>query len=272
MDFRSIKEAQKHRRSPQSIFGRSNRLLDHADRRYANEEKALKNARDLGDLLRFGIDKKNYGNSLMRIAKNYSQLHSTLDLVSGGDLQGKNILHIGASTGVYAHFLQEYYGAKAIALDIDSVALKQASERGVKNVLNASAIPKSRRKFVQTKRGLKVVKGKSVLPIPTASMDFIVSDNFLFSNFHKGFATPGFEEREGSFRMSEKALFELNRVMKKGGKLVVGSVHGDALDRGIQKYKAGYKKHGFVVEKVFFQDVEGKYLATIVFRKVKDEY
>jgi ubiquinone/menaquinone biosynthesis C-methylase UbiE len=275
MRLRVIQEVSRYKRTLESACKRAEKLLTHADKRFGNIARAKRHATNPLEYTLFDSQgHKFYENSNMRVAKNYIETQTVLDIASGGELKGKKVLHIGASTGVYAHFLQEYYQADAIALDRNEKALDDAKQRGVKTVVAASAIPETRRIFSQTRRGLKIGTIRSRMPIPTGSMDFVISENFLFSNFHKQYATPGFEERNGSIRKSETALRELNRVLRVGGKAIVTHVHGTELPN-MQKYKKGYVKHGFIVEEVYKGElpISGTiYTAAIVFKKIKNEY
>jgi SAM-dependent methyltransferase len=245
----SMRKAAQHRRSFDSIRKRAERLLEHADKRFGNIDRAKKHARNPMEHIMFDSQGHQlYENSNMRVARNYAPTQLILDVASSGELRGKKILHIGASTGVYAHFLQEYYHADAIALDRNEKALEDAKHRGVKNVVAASAIPERRRVFTSTRRGLKIGTVRTRMPIPTASMDFVVSEHFLFSNFHPQYEPPGFEERKGSFKKSENAMRELNRVLKVGGKAVITHMHGSELPR-LEKYKVGYVKQDLLLKK-----------------------
>ncbi|MBI5553988.1 MAG: methyltransferase domain-containing protein, partial [Candidatus Diapherotrites archaeon] len=77
-----------------------------------------------------------------------------------GSLKGKKVLHVGASTGIFARFL-ESKGAHAVALDLDA---------------DATAISK--------KIGVRTVRADALeLPFRANSFDCFVSDHFLFSGY-----------------------------------------------------------------------------------------
>lgn len=201
-------------------------------------------------------------NPMMRTPDEYAATHGMLNLVSGGRLRGKKILHLGASNGVYAKYLQNKIGATAIALDINPVFLRKAKKRGTMHTIVASGVHSEHKYFVQKRSGLFAPKIKSTgLPFKTQSLDYIVSEHFLFADFHKELsAEPGFEERPGSIKKSEDALKEYNRILKKGGQIIISFTHQHALP-DLKKYRVGFRKSGFLVEHAWdmnFQTVPSK--------------
>jgi ubiquinone/menaquinone biosynthesis C-methylase UbiE len=218
--------------------------LQEFDARFNNEQRAIENvpgigkAPDVGErqklLIRGLHNSRTFSHA--RVGMHYIETHAVLDFVSHGLLRGKKIVHLGASTGVYAQYLQQYHEAKAIALDRHALALKQAKERGVKKVIRADALG-----------GISVPH----LPFKDASLDYAVSEHFLFSNYHKGlWKDPGFEKFDGSIERSEQTLREINRVLKPGGKLIVAETNNIEIP-ALAKYKKGFKISGFVVEDAF---------------------
>ncbi|MFH1390860.1 MAG: class I SAM-dependent methyltransferase [Candidatus Diapherotrites archaeon] len=196
-------------------------------------------------------------NSRMRIMEHYDVTHSILEHVSKNVLKGKNILHLAASTGVYAKFLQNECGAKAIALDIDTIALRDAKKRGVQSVIKATAVPHvEKREFVMDGKSCVLSNPKAVehLPFSDKSMDYIVSENFLFSAFISG-EDRGFEVGGGSSVRSEETLVELNRVLKNGGKLIITHAHSkDAPD--VRDFVPGFQIYGFRVTEAFDENLK----------------
>lgn len=229
------------------------RSLQNADARYDNKRRAVNHARDSADLRRFREFGHNIENPRMRVLPHYTLYQTLLERLSRGRLKGKSILHLGSANGVYAQYLQERCGAKAIALDIDAKSLEEARHtRKVKRVVKATAIPPTTEpEWKQRPSGLWVsVSKKNHLPFKTSSVDYIISDHFLFANFHGYFDPPGFETTPGTLTKSEEALEDIHRVLRPNGRVIIGCTHpGEIPD--LEKYVPGFRIHGFVVEQTY---------------------
>lgn len=197
------------------------RELMRGDQRHGNRAhaEARMNRRTLVD--HAGIPIKQVYDSRARVLMDYAELHGILRTISNGNLKGRKILHLGAAAGVYTRFLHDTFGATAINLDLDRVGLQESRARGSKHPVQSSAIHEKTTGsgFVQSKSGLYVPEEHvHHLPFRDKSFDFILSENFLFSNYHKNYHfDSGFEESPGSLRRSRDTLHELNRIMRKGG-------------------------------------------------------
>lgn len=196
-----------------------------------------------------------HSESLQRTLEDYAETHILLMRACRGNLKDKRVLQVGASTGVYARYLHDRYHAKAVALDLNFNALKEAQNRGTRLLVQSSGVHEERgtKKFVPTKSGL-LAPGRSMhhLPFGNETLDFVLSENFLFSNYHselKGEA-PGFEEGRGSFSKSEKTLKELNRVLRTGGKVILESVHPEELP-GFPQMVKRFPLYGFKIETAY---------------------
>ena len=256
----------------------SKRILAVAEEAHKSKEHAL-NHTTLGGFLAKRAGLGGLVDSNARDLEHYINLHTIMLYASKGKLQGKKVLHIAASTGVYARFLQDFYNSRAFALDINTPALKDAWSRGTRNLVAGSAIPERKYsenadEFEQRPSGLWVPKIKSTfLPFRDKSFDYLVSDHFLFADFHKEYANEkGFEERPGSMSKSEESLKEFNRILKMNGRIVVGHAHARDLPE-LQKYVEGFRINGFVVESSitpegYFPE-KGECPAFFVLRKVR---
>lgn len=250
--FERLRAVPNHR---EAIYqkGTIRRSLRSADWRYKNNEQAEGHARNVSDLLAFKLMGEHLSNSKMRTLNHYTEIHTLLDSLSRGHLKGKKILHLAASTGVYAHYLQERCGANAIALDIDHGALLDARSHGVKKAIQASAVPLIGKKieWVKKPNGLYLPEHPtSHLPFKDNSLNYVISDHFLFADFHKNYRTPGFETQPGSIRKSEEALEDLYRVLRPNGRVIIGAMHSEGLP-SLRYYQKGFKIHGFVVEETY---------------------
>lgn len=219
--------------------------LMEGDMRYDNLEKALphmtpEQKREIKRALMEGRVPKNYENPKLEILMHYGQIHTVLLDVSRGKLRNQNILQIGAGTGVYTKFLKEYYNSRTIGIDISLNFLKNAINRGAR-VLRGSVIP-SKVKVKHPEKGSVV----NHIPIKSGSMDYVLSQHFLFANYSKKIG--GIEDAENSTRVSEETLKEIRRVLKPGGRLIVTEAHPDKLE-ALRKFKPGQKINGFVVER-----------------------
>ena len=204
-------------------------------------------------------------------------VHSILEHIADGNLVGKHILHVGSCNGAYAKFLQADCKAKAVALDLNSTLTKDSRKRGVRTV-RGDAIPKKEEGGFEQKPGslcwtLKEPRLVTHLPFRDKSFEFVVSEHFLFSNFHKDSKVdPGFEKHKGSLERSEDALLELNRILKKNGRVLVSRTHAMEVP-DLQKYVKGFRIAGFELEVAYGYRLNEIYSGepyTFVLKKVKD--
>jgi len=226
--------------------------LENFDNRHNNKFHAAAEA----EHRKFTFELREYNrlafHSRSRIGADYLYLHGMLRHISGGNLKGKRILHLGGSTGVYAHFLGEVEGMKPEVIDLDPRAVKQAVEHRKVTTHRVSAIPiRLGRSPMPLPKGVWLRPNEFALPFPDKRFDYLVSDHFLFSDYHKELG--GFEKKEGSHENSFNALAEFNRIMKSGGRLLIGTAHPDVPDMKIFRSKRVIK--GFVVEEVFDEAV-----------------
>ena len=180
--------------------------------------------------------------SRMRVLYDFGATHTLLYTLTHGNVRGKRILQLGGSAGVYAHYLQRK-GAQAVSIDIDHGALEYAKKRGVRmNVRGSGVTPTvawKRRKDGSEEMHYTINR----LPFRSRSFDFIVSDHFLFSNYLvRDRSQPGFELGSGDSVVSETTLLELNRILKKGGRVIVTTMHPDNLPQ-LKKYVEVFKIH-----------------------------
>lgn len=251
------------------------RLNEH-DERHETVNHALKHAtpEHLLTLMEGGTVSQN---SKMRILVDYSPIHTLLQVLSRGKLAESNILHLAASTGVYVKFLQDEEHAHAVALDIDRHSLKFSKERGVKRNVAAEGVHHKIKTGYAAQPGGSIVvpEYKQVhLPFREKSFDFIVSDHFLFSNYHTEYTEEagGFEYHKGSIEKSEDTLKELNRVLRKNGRVIIGRTHLEETPDLI-KYQRRFLIHGFIVEAAYdevLKPAKGNYPRIFVLRKVRD--
>jgi len=212
---------------------------------YGNIEKAkphmtTQQSKEIYESLRRGVSPDNYGKPELEILLHYMAIHSVLIGVSEGNLRNKNILHMGAATGVYTKFLQKFYHSQTIGIDTDLHFLKNAISRTAKGMFRGNVIP-SKVKVTHPKKGSVV----NHIPIKSGSMDYVLSQHFLFANYDK--VAGGFEKAKNSTRVSEETLKEIRRILKQGGRLIVTEAHADELKQ-LRKFNIGYEINGFVVE------------------------
>jgi ubiquinone/menaquinone biosynthesis C-methylase UbiE len=239
---------------------RSHITLSEFDKKHDNPSHARKFVpRNLRYLFNYSFEdhhrfsnpqRTHYNNA--RVAHDYLIENSILEDISKSKLAGKKILHLAGSTGVFAHFLKTQKGMDAQVLDINRSARKENNRRGVKAKF-ASAITKVKARVpVKMKNGVWLRKETvNQLPYKSHSFDFLLSEHFLFSDFHKRLG--GFEKQEGSAQESERMLNEYNRILKKGGRLIISNAH--ALPSAA-KIKEGRKISGFVVEKIYDRELQ----------------
>lgn len=242
-------------------------ILHRADARYANKERAFRIMSQLPRrvqerLMELSVSDRFSAISDARTLATYSETHAILKYFCRR-LKGKRLLHLGGAAGVYTRYLQDL-GVKAYNLEIRQKALVDARHWGNRRGIRGSAVPNPR---------AEIGYASTHLPFRDNSMDVIVSDHFLFANYHREyFYDRGFEESPGSIHLSEKALHELNRILRINGIVIVTSAHSGEVDT--DHYREGYTTTGFVVEKTFgdelkpFTDPNGP--LHFVLRKVKD--
>ncbi|HZX20135.1 MAG TPA: methyltransferase domain-containing protein [archaeon] len=252
------------------------------DLAHDNAQKANKHSNELTKLTdstlttKYLLERERRVNPRMRVVEHYATAHAILEHVAKQNLKGKKILHLAASTGVYVKFLETECGANAIAIDIDSISLTDAKTRGVKSV-RGDAIPrKELDEFKLLPSGVWVPKKPFVvnhLPFKDNSFDFVISDHFLFSNYNRDIPTePGFEIEKGSIARSEDSLTELNRILIRGGVVLVSQTHL-AETPGLREYVQGFKKSGFNLEKAYDIDLNRQKSGIpyyFVLRKIKE--
>jgi SAM-dependent methyltransferase len=139
----------------------------------------------------------------------------------GGELQGKRVLHIGSSYGVYERYLQRL-GMKPIGFDLSHYASRAARRIGAKAV---------------------VADAKTTFPFADNSLDFFVSGKFLFSNYRP--LEGGGESMQYNYGSTE-VLKEALRVLKPHGIGII-NLHSKAGD--IFNNQRFQKMHGIQVLK-----------------------
>ena len=123
----------------------------------------------------------------------YEPIHRLVETYSKGKLRGLRLLHIASATGIYTQFLQSR-GVQAVGLDLNN------------EILGIAKAIKNRR----------LVHGDAQqLPFKTNSFDFVLTDNFLFSNY-----------------MAEEmpVLGEFRRVLKPDGIAILYKVYEEKFD------------------------------------------
>ncbi|MFA6268364.1 MAG: hypothetical protein WC652_00980 [archaeon] len=251
---------------------RAHKILKVEDQRLRNPERTAENLRllhgmDLGENLNFHRARVRMG---VRHLKDFAPSNALLEHAFKGELEGKRILHLGGAFGQYGKFLEDHYKAKVVTLDMSSKALKLRASRGVKNLVQGDAVPE-RIPVWNAQQRKKLNKGHHI-PFRKNSFDCILSENFLFSDYHKYFdLDPGFEEQRHSMKRSQEALGEYNAVLKSGGKLIINSMHPVALMGQLKKFVPGFKIAGFVVEEVYSPREYMKYgPRRMILRKIAD--
>lgn len=235
------------KRSLQKSFQKSQKELFQEDIFSNNLIKALGHSNPLDSPEIKFLKIKNMLTSRGRLATHSVIEYTILDYLYHGNLRGKKILHLGGSTGPFMKFLKGK-GAKTAVIDTDHIALKDTKKRQVNAVRANAIITKNKTNHNQINPNSKNPK---YLPFKENSFDILISNHFLFSNYHKHyFNDPGFEEKKQSIRTSEQSLQEFNRILKTGGRLIVVATHPEEL-LDLIKYKKFFKIHGFAVEKVF---------------------
>lgn len=167
------------------------------------------------------LQKKYWSHNAGRFLEHYQSIHAAL-LKYGSGLEGKNLLHLGSSLGYYTAFLQEH-GVNAVALDLN------------RKMLDIS------KKMVGNRRAVHATAEH--VPIKSGSLDYIISDHFLFSHFH-------------TLNHVELSIIqEAHRTLKKGGLLVIGEARDPTLQRqwaevlemGFSRVTKGDSKSGLSV-------------------------
>ena len=191
-------------------------------------------------------------------------------------LERKKSPPFGGSTGVYAHFLNEVEGMRAETIDTDFISNHLAkSRRGVKATVHSAIPEKHKRTPMHMPKGVWMRETEKALPFPSNHFDYLISDHFLFADYHKGIS--GFELKEGSIEESLRALQELNRILRTNGRLLVAFAHPSMPE--MKLIKEGRVIHGFVVEKIYDNDLteptdkappENYGAGLFVLRKIRD--
>jgi hypothetical protein len=154
--------------------------------------------------IRIIVGKKPVYHSVGRTLPYYSVIHELLSRHAGGikKLKGKKVLHLAASTGIYAKYLQSL-GINAIPLDKSQIL--KISE--AKNIVLADA---------------------KKLPFKENSIDFFISDHFLLSKYlFLEHSYSGLNKSRGS----KKVFFELSKIMKKNGIGIIYSYSSSELNK-----------------------------------------
>jgi uncharacterized protein len=193
---------------------------------------------------------------LGRTLQYYADIHELLARRIG-EFKGKTIAHLGSSTAVYPHYLNDL-GAHAIAIDIAEDASQVAREVSkAAHLQNRSVVRADARK----------------LPLRDGMLDAFVSDHFLFSSY------ADLEELSVSSRISDKTressriLDRLSEVLKPGG---IGILANTELAReGRSEMLFALMRGRFEVLEFQTLDAPGperehRYLAHLVIRKPED--
>ncbi len=252
---RRIRKSSVSRNSSETFEERAHRVarfFEQLDTLHKNWEHVRQHGRNPQSYFPGG-ERFNYHNQ-SRVLSDFIETHALLEMVSKGKLSKKKILQLGASTGVYARFLQQHYGAMAVPIDVDFDALHIGRTRGAQYPVHASAVNsavKGNPEWVKSKSGIlipnTIITG---LPFRTNSFDYIVCDHFLFSGYSKDYIPPGFEEHKESISRSEDTLTELNRIMKRGGRVVITRTHAHEIPE-LSRYQLLFRIHGFEVEHAY---------------------
>lgn len=187
------------------------RLLREHDLKNRTTRKAQKYLEDIGEYDAI----YDIGSDAGRNLKYYGRMLTALKAIFPNGIKGKKILHIGASTGIFVNYLEKQ-GAVSVALDKNPNYLKAGKEAGLVNAVRAGAA---------VKPGATPRK-RSFLPFGDESLDAVLSDHFIASNY-------------GAISTSEPALVkEIARILKPGGCLILESAwmhEGEAVKEALEK-------------------------------------
>jgi SAM-dependent methyltransferase len=117
--------------------------------------------------------------------------HLTKELLSTENITKQSkILDVGCGTGQTSAYLYSHYGADILGLDINPIMLEKAKNR-----------------FLSQKMPIQLIQGSvEMLPIKDETFDFVLSESVL------------------AFVQKEKALKEIHRVLKSGGRLIANEM------------------------------------------------
>ncbi len=168
--------------------------------RFDRKKKATKKAMALARATK--KETTNWDADFGRTLPHYIPIHELLLKMAKGNIKGKKILHIASSTGLYTFFLQSL-GAKAIGFDIGTEALQIA-----KNLKNKRLVRGDARTWAYFKTK------KHFLPFKDGSINIVVSDNFLFSDYPE-------LEYSSPTPASMDTMAEIHRILNKRGLAII---------------------------------------------------
>ena len=115
----------------------------------------------------------------------------TKELLSSEQISNHSkILDVGCGTGQTSAYLHNTFGADIVGLDINPIMLQKAKNR-----------------FLSQKLNIELIEGSvEKIPVKDSTFDFVLSESVL------------------AFVGKEKALKEINRVLKKGGRLIANEM------------------------------------------------
>jgi ubiquinone/menaquinone biosynthesis C-methylase UbiE len=136
----------------------------------------------------------------------------TQELLSAEKIHSETqILDAGCGTGQTSAYLYSRFGANILGLDINPIMLKKAKNR-----------------FQSQKMPIQLIQGSvEEIPIKDATFDFVLSESVL------------------AFVQKEKALGEINRVLKNGGRLIANEM---TIDSPLSKQQESEIKEFYVLD------------------------
>lgn len=156
---------------------------------------------------------------LGRRLQDYNRAHTTIMRVFGKTkLVGKKFVHFGSGNTNYCDYLNRTYGVRAFAVDPNREYLEQARKKGSK--------------------ALRVARFAEQVNIKPNSVDIILSDHFLFSNY----GIIAGEKETTIFRNSIKQL-------KVGGILILERCAGYYVEEKLKNLLSIYNHKIRIIEK-----------------------